>query len=551
METDTNDIIDNQNIQNDYKSLVKNSFYSYLNTYASFFFSLVHTFLLARLISQNEWSYFIIAISYINIISLILSFLPPGLGTALDYYATQFYSLNQKAQLKKFIINSIFLKIIFLIPIFILSIFIFYLLGDLFAINLTNENLFLLFLLSPVILISGLNIVFNSMNRIFNKFKNIFYLLLFHYSINIGSLIIAFLFFESIGIFYVALINILSSFFPFLVNLIINLVKILKIKEKSNSSTSFKDDFQKVFKYGSLARLGYFITDIWGEIQIQSISIFELPRMVLGFNISKRYLSISTNTTISISSPLTISFTGLITKKKKNTIMTIYNLLVRYILFLFLLLTGILYLFSEFFLFFLYGENYLIYSDLVKIYLFSFIFLIFSAPFDSLMLAEKKIKYFNFIRLFAILIRLPVFIILLINNGLIIAIYGLLICNFIYGCLYIYFTFKFGKIRLNLKKILLQYFSFFMSLGIIILLENLILDTLNLAILRYLNLPYFKHLNILALILFLIIFFTINVILKIFTRIDIENIQILLIKDKNLHKIANKALNLFKRFLRS
>lgn len=92
-----------------------------------------------------------------------------------------------------------------------------------------------------------------------------------------------------------------------------------------------------------------------------------------------------------------------------------------------------------------------------------------------------------------------------------------------------------------------------MSLGIIILLEHLILDTLNLAILRYLNLPYFKHLNILALILFLIIFFTINVILKIFTRIDIENIQILLIKvkDKNLPKIANKALNLFKRFLRS
>lgn len=543
--------IEYQNIKNDYKSLVKNSFYSYLSTYSSFFFSLIHAFILARLISQNEWSYFIIAISYINIISLILSLLPPGLGIALDYYITRFYSLNQKYKLKCIILNSIILKIIFLIPIFIVSLFIFYLLGDIFAINLTYENIYLLFLLSPILLIKGIDIIFNSMNRALNKFKTIFYLLLFQSSIDIGLLIVCFSFFKTIGIFYVALISLISFLFPFLINLIINMNRILKIKEKNNNPESIKDDFQKLFKYGGRVRLGYFITDLWGEIQIQSISIFSPSNLVLGFTIAKRYLSISAKTTISITSPLTISFSGLIAKKKKNKVITIYNLLVRYTLFLSLLFTGVLYFFSEFFLFFLYGENYLIYSDIVQIYLFSFIFLIFSAPFDSLMLAENKVKYFNLIRLIAISIRLPIFIILLINNGLIIALYGLLGCNFIYGCLYIYFTFKIGNIKLNLKKIILQYFSFFLSLGITVLLENLILNTINQAILTDLNLSYFRYFNIFSLTLFLIIFFITNIIFKIFITKDIENIQIFLIKDKNLHRLTNKSLIILKRVLRN
>lgn len=545
------DNFDSKKKQYEYKSLVRNSFYSYFRTYSSFFFSMIHAFLLARLISKTEWSYYIIAISYINIIILIVNFIPPGMEKALDYYLTRYYSLNKKTRLKQIFYSSFIIKTIILIPTFFISILVFYFLGDFFAINLKSDNILLLFILSPLILIKGIDVLFNSMNRSFNNFKLLFYLLIIQSSTDIGFLLLFFVSDLKINVYLVTLIYLLTNLFPFILNVIVNVKKITKIKETEKQSKLLKKNVQKLYKYGSKARLGYFITDMWGQIQIQSISIFEPEELVLGFSIASRYLTISTNMTISISSPLTISFSRLVAQKKEDMIIKVYNLLVKYSLFLLLLITGILFLFTDFFLYFLYGESYLIYSEIVKVYLFSFIFLVFSAPFDSLMLARNKLKYFNILRFFALSVRLPLFLVFLIVYGLLPSLYALVIFNFIYGCLYVIFTKRFGNIKLDIKKIAFQYFSFFGALAITIFLQFLILDKLNYTILNNLNLLYFRYLNIFTIILFPIIFFLLIILLKVLTKEDVENIQSLLIKENRLHRITNKALNILKKCLRN
>ena len=123
-ENSKKDAFENQDIPREYGALLKNSFFSFLNTYGTFIFSIISSFLLARLIEDTPWGYFVLGLSYIQIVSLITKLLPPSLNNALKYYIPRLVSLDDKNRLKRFILRAIFIKMTFLIPIFIISVFI-------------------------------------------------------------------------------------------------------------------------------------------------------------------------------------------------------------------------------------------------------------------------------------------------------------------------------------------------------------------------------------------------------------------------------------------
>ncbi|MFX0075680.1 MAG: hypothetical protein ACFE96_09570, partial [Candidatus Hermodarchaeota archaeon] len=131
---------DSQDIPREYGPLVKNSFFSFLNTYGTFIFSIISSFLLARLVDDNSWSYFVLGLSYIQIVSLIIKFLPPSLNNTLQYYIPRLYSLNKINRLKSFILRAIYVKVLFLIPIFIIALLVFTLFSNIFLINIPQEN---------------------------------------------------------------------------------------------------------------------------------------------------------------------------------------------------------------------------------------------------------------------------------------------------------------------------------------------------------------------------------------------------------------------------
>lgn len=214
------------------------------------------------------------------------------------------------------------------------------------------------------------------------------------------------------------------------------------------------------------------------------------------------------------------------------------------------LLTGLLFFFADFFIAFIYGEPRLIYADIVKLYLFTFIFLIVSSPVVSLLLAENKGKSLVLVRFIGFLLQFPLFLILLIFFSLYYAIIGIVISNFLFSILYLFVTIKIGNIELNIKKIFFQYLIFFFSLGITIILEYFLLDNLNNLILLSLNPPLFSVFNPFSLIVFLCIFIFLVVEFRVLTVGDINNLQSFFIKKSMMHKITNKALNFLKKILR-
>jgi len=508
---------------------------------------LLSTILIARIINDVNWSYFIIALSYIQIISLILNFLPPSIRDTISYFIPRYLSLQKNNELKRFILRSILVKTIFVIIIFIISSLIFTYFSEIFAINLPVNILGILVLLSPLIIINNIQIILNGINMGFNKFKWAFLVVIIQYSIYIGLLLFYFVAFKSIELDTLCIIYVLAALIPFLLNIIFVIFQIHKIKTDDRSTHTFKHDVKEMVKYGGQVRAATFFNDIWGEIQVLSIGVFE-PQMVMGFKISRDLLSVSTNTAIASSYPLTVSFSSFIAKDEKDNIVAIYNLLIKYLIFLIALITGILFFCTDLFIVLIYGEARVIYSGIVKLYLFTFIFLILASPFDSLLLAEYKTKSLIYIKIIGLLIRLPLYLFLLINFDLIHAIVGIIISNSIFSALYLIITIKVGKIKLDLNKILFQYIAFFLSLIITVILEFFILDLINEVLFG--GLLFAQHFNIFSLLTFLFVFMFLIINFKLLTTSDINYLQSFFISKKKMHKATNLALNFLKKLLK-
>jgi len=538
----------NQESFSDHRILVRGSFYSFLSIYGNFFFNLIITLLIARLISPEAWMALIIANSYILIISLILTFFPPGLQQTLRYYIPRYQSLNQTQNLKSLLKTAFITKIFFLIPIFLISLVIFYFFQNVFLINLSPEDIDLLFLLSPLIIINGLELFLNSFNEGLNNYKFIFLLLMLKNVLYIGLLISYFIIIGNLELENIAIFNVISFAIAFFINLLYVSKKYLSIKINNKTPIFHNEEFKKILKYGTPVRGGRFLSEIWGEIQMQSIGTFE-PLFTTGFYLARTYLAVSTNALNSFSSPLTVSFSGFIAKDEKEKIKSMYNLILKYSLFTFLLLTGILYLATDFFLYIL-GEDYLQFSVILKIYLFSYLFLSFAAPFDALMLAEDKPKKILYIRSLGLLLRLPLFLILLVGFGMIPALIGIIISNSVFGFFYLFFTIKWGKLHINLKPLIVIYITFALSLFLVLIFQMLFLEDLEILLLDVLQLSILKNFYPLSILTFFAIFAFFNLILKIITVQDLENLRSIFHKQKIINKILLKILNFLKKIHR-
>jgi len=531
-------------------TLARNSLYSFLNSYGTFIFSIITFIFMARLISDVEWGYLILANTYILIILLILSFLPPGLGPSLNYYFPRYLVQNDFTQLKSHIKYVIYIKVVFIIPVFFISIMIFVFFTDIFTITLQNHTNLLL-LLSPIIIITGLDSILIFINKGLNLFKTVFILLLVRYVFNISALIFCLFVLKTVELEVIALINVLSLLFPFLLNCLVVLIKYIRIKDDNQKQFSIKAHLKNTIRYGTNIKLGQFFSEIWAQIQPLSIGTFSSPNLVTGFSIARNYSLFSSSMTISFVSPLTISFSRLKVKEKHKQIENLYNVFLIYSLFLLLLITGILYFCADIFLVFVFGQSYLDFSLLLKIMLFTIVFLGIGTPYESLMLAIGKSKWIFRYRFLAFLIRLPLFLFFLMNFDLIWALVSIVISNLIITGIASILSIKIGKIRLNLKKIFLLLVSFFLALIIAVVIDTVILNEFNSLILQSINLSSLKYLNLWTIGLFLLTFFLLLFLTKMFSVKDIEYLEALLSEETKTQNLLKKGLKILKKIIRN
>jgi len=534
-------------ISTDHRKFAKSAFYSLFNSYGIFIFQIIISFFMARLISQELWGFFLLAMAYINIVSLILSFFPPALTFSLNYYIPRYVTLNQNNNLKRMIKAGLYLKTLFALIIFFISVIIFYLLQSFFSTYLLGYTN-LLFLLSPLIFIMGLSTLLDSIYQGFFKYKLIFLLTLLKFSFYISALIICLIFGIS-NLEIIALLNLLSYLIPFLVSSLIFIKIYFNIKPTREPKDSFKKILSKLTKYGTPLSINVFLNETWKQIQTPIIGGFEPLSTITGFTISKYYSHISLTAASSFSNPLITSFSSLDVKKKHNQITQIYNMTFKYSLFLMLLISGALYILTDFFLVLVYGESYLIYSIIVKLYLISIIFTVLGNIFIPLLNAKNKIKLLPILTIINLLIIIPSFFIGIVFYGIIGAIIGLIISKFIVFVIQLILSIKIGKVKIKINKIFFQYLIFIISLILAVILEELLFREMRIAILQNLNLLFFKNLNALGLLSFLIIYFLLNIIFKIFSQKEIEFLEALLSSDKFQFRLMKKFLKFLKKIL--
>jgi hypothetical protein len=126
----------------------------------------------------------------------------------------------------------------------------------------------------------------------------------------------------------------------------------------------------------------------------------------------------------------------------------------------------------------------------------------------------------------------------------------LLIGNIISTIIQIYTIYRIGKIKLNVKKIAVQYATFFIPLTITWILQYLILSKISNNILLEAGLTLFKNFDFLSILVFLLLFILTNLGFKTVTSTDIDNFESLLDSHRKIDRIMKKGLNFIKKFTR-
>ena len=323
-----------------------------------------------------------------------------------------------------------------------------------------------------------------------------------------------------------------------------------RIKKTEEEGESFKECVKKVYKYGSYLSIIEVFSTFYTEIRTQMVGTYEVVSMVTGYHIAKRYNSVSGATISPLSRPLSISLIRLYSKEQLNQIQKLYNTIFNYSLLLFLLGTGFLFFMADLFLYFVYGEPYLIYSLLVKLSLISIVFNIQDSFLASFLIASNKVKNLSVITLIFGSLQIAFFTFGLIFYGIIGSVVFSLIAFIITLICYTIILYKFN-IKLKIKKPIQIFSIFFISLLGASILESLMLKDIYLAILQNLDMLFFQYFNPLSFGIFLISFIILSIFFRVITISDVEILESFFTRDSFLHKIIRKSLSFSKKFLRA
>lgn len=534
-------------IDREHINLAQGTTYSFLYNYSTLLFQVIISFLLARLLSQELWGFLILVNTYIAIITLILTFLPPSLNNVLNYAIPKYNSLEQKENIKLVIKYSLFLKLIFILPVFIISVLIFYFLSWLFFENL-NGYLILLFIFSPLIIINGLESIYLGIYRGFNNYRLILILILIKNLLYTIILLFYLIFSTNISIIIIAFTNLFCSIFTFFLSTIILLNKYRNINtvKKNISNLVFRDYFQEVLRYGRNISAGIFINEFWKQFEVISIGYFQSSSLVSGYNIASYYKEIGQGASASFTYPLLTSFSSIASKESYKRINVFYNIIFKYSLHLSLIIAGLMIFSANFFLILVYGENYIGFLPLLISYILYILFTGLNSSFDAYLMLEKNSKYILPIRIVFVLIRSSLFLLFLIFYNLFLAITGIVIANFIIFNLQVIISIKIFKIRINLLNTIKQYIIFIISFSVSLLLHVFVFNELYDFILKILNFKFSISFPFLTIIFYFIIYFSLTKFLSVFSFKEIELMKSFFSKKNKIHRVIRKILNLLK-----
>ncbi|GAH61514.1 unnamed protein product, partial [marine sediment metagenome] len=269
----------------------------------------------------------------------------------------------------------------------------------------------------------------------------------------------------------------------------------------------------------------------------QIIGIIESSDIVTGYTISKNYSLISLTATSSFSNPLITTFSHLDVNNQDNQINSIFNMVFKFSSFLLLLITGVLFFLSEFFLYIVYGESYLTFTIILKLNLISIVFAGLGNILLPLLNARKKVKLIPLMYAFNLSILITFFLIGLFYYGIIGMLLGLIISKFLIFLTQIIISKRIGKISMN------NYKTFFLNLSFFIAL--IFTSTLSYFLYRNFNLSF-----LFDMLAFLLIFLGLIILFRIFSHQELNLLESIFISNRRFHIIIRKFINISKKIIR-
>lgn len=530
------------NHQTERKNLARNTLFTYIIR-GTFVLSIFKQFLLARILPITLWGYLILTISIITIISIASYFLPPAVDYSISFYGSKYLAEEKQAKLRNFLGKTLLIKLALIIPLFIASIILFYAHSDFFTLIL-SDNLYILYILSPLIICNAFTLILNAIHRIFNKYKTILLLTVAKNAIYISALLIIVFLNTSprVNLHFISLFLVLSYILPFLANFAIVFHRIQSLKKtpktkpkakanvKEESELTLKQVASKITNYGIFISSKYITTTLWKEIQIQGVGAFSANQNVTGYNISYNYAKISDEFFQGIMFPLMNSLTQLKVNDSPQNLESMFKTVLKYILFFNCLLIGLLLFTGDYFLLIIYGENFLIFAPFITLILIAFSFRILLVPLRSLLYANGQVKSVFILRLLTFGLDLTFFLTGIIFFNVIIAIWGIIFSNVLILVIYVIHNLNYTDIHLDIKTTILQYILFYTSLVVV-------------YVIRAILLKYFVGTG-LSIVIFFIMYLTLNLLLKIFSKSDLRKIKALFSKDKFIQEKIRKLIDI-------
>ena len=515
----------NKEIEKKNHVLFKNTFYSFLDNYGIYIFSIFITFIKARLLSQEDWGILILAISIINIINLIINFFPPGLNYSLTYFIPKYLSSKEEIYSKSIILNSIKQKLIFLAPFYL----IFLIITPFLSFGYLEP--LILYILSPIIIFSSLNLIFNSIFFGYNLYKTLFIITIFQYSFQILCFIFIYIISGTLDIISISIVMVIVNFSTFVVKLFIFQKKLGEIKGHSKIEGEFKEIFKNNIKYGIPITISGGIGSLWVEIKKQLIGGLLTPATVTIYNIGENIITIPLKSSISFQQPIISSFSGLDKKKDEEQMQNFFKLIFKYALLLTCLITGIFIIFAEFYIFIIYSTNYIQYTFYCQLMLLTAVPRVLGGLLTSLLQSINKTRIFPLFSLLFVGILINFFFFGILQYQLFGYAITLIIALHITFILQFKFTHTFGNIKLPIKKTITIFIIFYDSLIVSIFLINFLIP--NLFLYNYIIGGFF----------FLLLFFGQIFLFKILSEKDLELLKSFFNKETTFDKIIRKFIN--------
>ena len=390
------------------KKLVESGSLTLIKIYLNYFLGIFDIFLVARLITPEEWALLLLAISFVGLATYFCNFVPPAAGNTIQYFIPKTIAEGKDSnnKIRSFILYIYKIKLSFSI---IISAF--YLL-IMCLLNFEHVLFQIILILLPLIFLNVINNLNSSIIIAYYKFKFGFVLGIINSLIYTITLLFIFIFQLENPLILIAYFNLLSMIFSSIISFIYIIQLIPRRDITSKTSFNYKKEFSNLHK-----RYGLYLVIAGGFAQIGGL-LNNMLYLLFGFLSYITYVSIcekTASTILRISSSnesINVSiFSQINEKEDTNKFKKYFFYLIKYYTLFICLFIGFFFFYIEIIISIVYSEIYLVILNAIQICIFTAFSRMFARNLMMVLNSTNNTKYtmmYNLIQ--AIIFFITIFI---------------------------------------------------------------------------------------------------------------------------------------------